>query len=190
MKHLLLILLSTVALCACEPTVENPPQEKPPRPENALSTLTEDLQLNFGDATTLVYADCFGDYYTTGLYMWQLYFMEFESKEQLCIEIMVEPNGLVIPTGTFTATSNIFQKNGMLRGIIDEDEGEKYDAYSWYMKLNSSGKAADKAPIAEGSVTIVANDDDTYTATFMLKDDALNNITGSFTSQFIVEDFR
>ncbi len=187
MKQLFTILLSAVALCACDPAIDAPNNEKPPRPENALSTLTEDLQLNFNENATLVYADCFGDYYKTGLYMWQLYFMEFESKEQLCIEVMVEPNDLVVPTGTFTATSNLYQKNGMLQGIID-DEG--YDAYSWYTRINSLSQILARAPIAEGSVTIVANDDGTHTATFALKDDALNNITGSYTGAFIVEDFR
>ena len=186
MKRLFLILLSAVALCACDPTFENPQKEKEPRPENALSTLTEDLQLVFGEATTLVYADCFGDYYKTGLDMWQLYFMEFGSKEQLCIELMVEPNDLVVPTGTFHATSDL-KKSGMLRGIIDEDG---YDAYSWYLHLNSSGKVANKAPVAEGSITITANDDGSHTAIFALQDDAFNNITGSYTGAFLVEDFR
>ena len=196
MKRLFALLLSTVALCACNPTFENPPHEEPQqpeppqRPENAISTLTEDIEVNFDADTSLCYADCFGDYYKTGLDMWQLYFLEFETKELLLIEVMVKPNDLVVPTGTFTATSDIYKAGGMLKGVIDEEEGMSYEAYSWYMRLNSSGKVADKAPIAEGSVTITANDDGTHTATFELKDDAFNNITGSYTGAFIVEDFR
>ena len=187
MKRLFLILLSAVALCACNPTIENPPHEEPPRPENALSTLTEDLQLNFGDATTLVYADCFGDYYKTGLDMWQIYFLEFETKEQLLIEVMVNPNELTVPTGTFHATSDIYKANGMLKGIIDE---ENYMSYSWYLRTSKSSAMVTTAPIAEGSITITDNGDGTHTATFNLKDDAYNNITGSYTGVFIVEDFR
>ena len=182
MKQLFTILLSAVVLWACSPTIE-----QPTRPENAISTLTEDLELVFSVDNTLVYADCYGDYYRTGLDMWQFYFMEFTSKEMLCIEVMVEPNDLVVPTGTFTATSNAFHANGMLRGVVDE---EGYDAYSWYTRINSLSQILARAPIAEGSVTIVANDDGTHTATFALKDDALNNITGSYTGAFIVEDFR
>lgn len=187
MKQLLLFLFSVFALCACNPTIDNPSNEKPTRPENALSTLTEDLTLSFGDDTSLVYADCFGDYYDTGLYMWQFYFMEFEKKEQLCIEVMVSSTELVIPTGTFTATSNIFQADGMLRGVVDEDN---YDAYSWYTRLATPNMAAAKAPIAEGSMTITANDDGTHTTTFNLFDDADNKITGQCTNRIIVEDFR
>ena len=185
MKKLLLILLSAVALCACNPTSENPPHEKPPRPENAISTLTEDLELHFGDATTLVYADCYSDWYKTGLYMWQLYFMEFERKEQLCIELIVESNELAVPTGTFTLTPDL-HKSGILQGITEDG----FDDRSWYMRLNSSGKVGDKAPIAGGKVTITANTDGTHTATFALEDDALNKITGSYTGIMIVEDFR
>lgn len=184
----LLILLSLFAFLACNPTPDAPNnEESPQRPENAISTLTEDLELVFSADNTLVYADCYGDYYKTGLDMWQFYFMEFTSKEMLCIEVMVEPNDLVVPAGTFTATSNAFHANGMLRGVVDEDG---YDAYSWYTRTNALGQILARAPIAEGSVTIVANDDGTHTATFALKDDALNNITGSCTGVIIVEDFR
>ena len=187
MKQLLLFLFSVFALCACNPTIDNPSNEKPTRPENALSTLTEDLVVNFGESSSLCYADCFGDYYRTGLYMWQFYFMEFNTKESLCIEVMVEPNDLTIPTGTFEATSDIYKKNGMLCGIIDEDG---YQAYSWYIRLAKGEVPAASAPIAKGKVTITDNGDGTHTATFALEDDAYNKISGSYTGVFIVEDFR
>ena len=187
MKRLFTILLSAVALCACNPTIENPPYEEPPRPDNAISTLTEDIEVKFDAATSLCYADCFGDYYKTGLDMWQIYFMEFNTKEMLCLEVMVEPNDLIVPTGTFTATSDLYKENGMVRGIVDE---ENYEAFSWYTRTNSLGQILGKAPIVDGSVTITANDDGTHTAIFTLKDDAFNNIPGSYTGVFIVEDFR
>ena len=119
--------------------------------------------------------------------MWQFYFMEFNTKESLCIEVMVNPNDLTVPTGTFQATSDIHKANGMLRGIIDEDN---YQAYSWYIRLAKGNVSAASAPISDGSVTITDNGDGTHTATFNLKDDAFNNITGSYTGVFIVEDFR
>lgn len=191
MKRLLLFLFSVFALCACNPTFENPPKEEvpeiPQRPENAISTLTENVEVQFDASSSLCYADCFGDYYRTGLYMWQFYFMEFNTKESLCIEVMVNPNDLTVPTGTFQATSDIHKANGMLRGIIDEDG---YQAYSWYIRLAKGNVSAASAPIGDGSVTITDNGDGTHTATFNLKDDALNNITGSYTGAFIVEDFR
>ena len=193
MKRLFALLLSTVALCACNPTFENPPHEEPQqpeppqRPENAISTLTEDIEVNFDADTSLCYADCFGDYYKTGLDMWQLYFLEFETKEQLLIEVMVKPNDLTIPTGTFHATSDLYKANGMLNGIVD-DEG--YMSYSWYLRTSKVGTMVTTAPIANGSVTITDNGDGTHTATFDLEDDALNKISGGFTGKMIVEDFR
>ena len=191
MKQLLLFLFSVFALCACDPTFENPPKEElpeePERPENALSTLTEDIEVELNANSSLCYADCFGDYYRTGLDMWQLYFMDFDSKEQLLIEVMVNPNDLTVPTGTFHATSDIYKAGGMLCGIIDEDN---YQAYSWYIRLAKGNNPAASAPIAEGAVTITDNGDGTHTATFNLKDDAYNNITGCYTGVFIVEDFR
>ena len=187
MKQLLLFLFSIFALCACDSTFENPSNEKPPRPENAISTLTEDIEVKFDPNATLCYADCFGDYYRTGLYMWQLYFLEFNTKEQLLIEVMVKPNDLVVPTGPFTATSDIYKAGGMLKGIIDEED---YMSYSWYLRISKSGAMVTTAPIAKGSVTITDNGDGTHTATFNLEDDAFNKIEGSYTGVFIVEDFR
>ena len=190
----LLILLSLFAFLACNPAPdapnnEDPPQqpEEPQRPENAISTLTGDLEVNFDAGTSLCYADCFGDYYKTGLDMWQFYFMEFETKELLLIEVMVNPNELTVPTGTFHATSDIYKAGGMLKGIIDEDN---HQAYSWYLRTSKSGAMLTTAPIAKGSVTITANDDGTHTATFDLEDDAYNKISGNFTGVMIVEDFR
>jgi hypothetical protein len=180
-------------LCACDPTIENPtheetpPPELPQRPENAISTLTGDIEVNFDADTSLCYADCFGDYYKTGLDMWQLYFLEFETKEQLLIEVMVNPNDLTVPTGTFHATSDIHKAGGMLKGIID-DEG--YMSYSWYLRTSKVGTMVTTAPIAKGSVTVTDNGDGTHTATFNLEDDAFNKISGSFTGKMIVEDFR
>ena len=193
MKQLFTILLSAVVLWACNPTPDAPNNEEPPRPEqpqrpeNAISTLTEDIEVKFDANASLCYADCFGDYYHTGLDMWQFYFMEFNTKEQLLIEVMVNPNDLTIPTGTFHATSDIYKAGGMLKGIIDEDN---YLAYSWYIRLAKSGSSAVEAPIGGGTVTITANEDGTHTAIFALQDDALNNITGSYTGTMIVEDFR
>lgn len=187
MKRLLLVLCTLVAMCSCKSHNTNGEGNEPQRPENALSTLTEDLTLGFGDDTSLVYADCFGDYYDTGLYMWQFYFMEFEKKEQLCIEVMVSSTELVIPTGTFTATNNIFQENGLLRGVVDE---ENYDAYSWYTRFATTNMEAAKAPITAGTMTIIANEDGTHTATFNLLDDAQNKVIGGCTNSIIIEDFR
>lgn len=179
-------------LVACEKpnNVDNGTEGTTPEPvvpENAISTLTEDVTVHFTADSSLCFADCFGDYYRTGLYMWQFYFMDFTTKEQLCIEVMVQPNGLEVPTGTFAATANISQSNGMLLGAIDEDG---YKVYSWYIRLASDAYTDASAPIAEGSMTITANADGTYTATFDLRDDAGNSIKGDYLGMPIPEDFR
>lgn len=174
-------------------TPENPDPETPETPEtpeepsDALSTLKGDTEVIFPDECSLSYADCFGDYYKTGHYMWGFYFMNFTSKEQIYIEIMHPVHEYVIPEGSFTASSNIYAENVFLTGDVDF---EGYNIYSWYTALETAEHPAATAPIVEGVVTISANEDGTYRATFDLKDDAGNRITSVYDDRMILEDFR
>lgn len=84
-----------------EPNPEVPENPEPdPKPDDAISTLEGDIEVVFPDECSLAYADCFGDYYSTGSYMWGFYFMNFTSKEQIYIEIMHPVHDLIIPEGT------------------------------------------------------------------------------------------
>lgn len=166
---------------------ENPEPEPEPKPEDAISTLEGDIEVMFPDECSLSYADCFGDYYSTGSYMWGFYFMNFTSKEQIYIEVMHPVHDLIIPEGTFTASSNIYAENVFITGDYDF---EGYQVYSWYIALETDEHPAAIAPIKEGTVTIRANEDGTYRATFDLKDDAHNHITSTYDDRMVIEDFR
>lgn len=165
---------------------ENPDPEEP-RPEDAISTLEGDIEVEFPDECSLSYADCFGDYYSTGTYMWGFYFMNFTSKEQIYIEIMHPVHEYVIPEGTFTPSTNIYAESVFLKG---DKDFEGYNVYSWYTALETDEHPAATAPIVDGVVTISANEDGTYRATFDLKDDAGNSITAIYDDRMIIEDFR
>lgn len=170
-----------------EPTPDNPEPEPEPKPGDAISTLEGDIEVMFPEECSLSYADCFGDYYSTGNYMWGFYFMNFTSKEQIYIEVMHPVDDLIIPEGTFTASSNISAENVFITGDYDSDG---YLVYSWYIALETEDHPAAIAPIKEGTVTISANEDGTYRATFDLKDDTHNRITSTYNGRMVIEDFR
>lgn len=170
-----------------EPTPDNPEPEPEPKPGDTISTLEGDIEVMFPEECSLSYADCFGDYYSTGNYMWGFYFMNFTSKEQIYIEVMHPVHDLIIPEGTFTASSNISAENVFITGDYDSDG---YLVYSWYIALETEDHPAAIAPIKEGTVTISANEDGTYRATFDLKDDAHNRITSTYDGRMVIEDLR
>lgn len=103
--------VSLLLAAACDPiedqkVPESP--EEPEEPEDALSTLEGDLEMVWYEESSIMFADCFGDYYKTGCYMWGLYFMEFTTKMQLYVEIMCEPQEeeeLEVPVGEFMASA-------------------------------------------------------------------------------------
>lgn len=176
---------------APQPTPEVPetPQEPetPIFPENPLSTLEGDIKVVFSSDSSLCYADCFGDYYHTGNYMWGIYFQQYTTKEQLYIEIMHPKHIYEIPLGTYTASDNINDSKVLINGGFDEDG---YQAYSWYTRLTSNDHSGATAPIFGGSVTIEDIGDGLHKATFDLIDDKGNKITGSYEGAMILEDFR
>ena len=184
-------------LFACKPELQNSPIPNTPKepetpeptifPENPLSTLEEDIEVVFSEDNSLCYADCFGDYYHTGNYMWGIYFQQYTSKEQIYIEIMHPEHIYEIPLGYYTTSDNIYAANTLIKGGFDEDG---YQAYSWYTRLKTNERSSATAPIFSGSVYIEAIGDELYIATFNLVDDRGNKITGSYEGRIMVEDFR
>lgn len=194
MKKLLLLACCGLLLSACSSEKQDPESDETPDaavpvlPEGErLSTLDEDLEIIFGAETTACYADCFGDYYHTGLYMWGFYFQEYSTKEQLYIEIMHPAFSIVAPTGSYVASSDPAEEAVMLRGVIDEDG---YQAYSWYLQIDASGKVVEQAPISGGTFTLRSLEDERYEARFDLQDDGGHRIFGTFTGPLWIEDFR
>lgn len=213
MKKLLYLFIALVLLAGCTPekpsaddngenqeqpqdpnTPEDPQEpeapEEPEFPDNPLSQLTGDVELVWDPANTLVYADCYGDCYNTGLYCWGMFFMEFNSNFMLYVEILTASQELEVPIGIFKATDDLQEEGGMLIGKIETDVDGQFMAYSWFTQLETSTSPAATAPIYLGTTEIEANSDGTFTATFDLIDDAGNNLDGTFCGEMIIEDFR
>lgn len=212
MKRILSIMVALLVIGACDPDIvplpDDPQPEQPvptpdpdpdpepepepePEPNNPLSTLKGDIEVVFSADSSLAYADCFGDYYSTGLYMWGFYFMEFTAKVQLYIEVMCQSNELEIPTGVFSATDDKACDGALLIGCVEEDVDGLYNAYSWYTQLATESQEAATAPIVDGVMNISYDEaSDTYSVTLDLKDDADNSITARYEHRIILEDFR
>lgn len=170
-----------------QPTPEEPTPEEPQLPENPLSTLEGDVEIQFSADDSLSYADCFGNYYDTNSYMWGLYFQNYTSKEQIYIEIMDQDYLFEIPLGTYTASDDIYSTEVLIKGGFDVDG---YSAYSWYTRLETESQSAATAPIFGGSITIEEADEDVFKVTFDLIDDRANKIYGVYEGRMILEDFR
>lgn len=170
-----------------EPIPEQPTPEEPQLPENPLSTLEGDVEVQFSADDSLSYADCFGNYYDTNSYMWGLYFQNYTSKEQIYIEIMDQDYLFEIPLGTYTASDDIYSTEVLIKGGFDVDG---YSAYSWYTRLETESQSAATAPIFGGSITIEEAGEEQYKVTFDLIDDRGNKITGSYDGRMVLEDFR
>lgn len=170
-----------------QPTPEEPTPEEPQLPENPLSTLEGDVEVQFSADDSLSYADCFGNYYDTNSYMWGLYFQNYTSKEQIYIEIMDQDYLFEIPLGTYTASDDIYSTEVLIKGGFDVDG---YSAYSWYTRLETESQSAATAPIFGGSITIEEAGEDAFKVTFDLIDDRANKIYGVYEGRMILEDFR
>lgn len=170
-----------------QPTPEEPTPEEPQLPENPLSTLDGDVEVQFSADDSLSYADCFGNYYDTNSYMWGLYFQNYTSKEQIYIEIMDQDYLFEIPLGTYTASDDIYSTEVLIKGGFDIDG---YSAYSWYTRLETESQSAATAPIFGGSITIEEAGEDAFKVTFDLIDDRANKIYGVYEGRMILEDFR
>jgi hypothetical protein len=170
-----------------QPTPEEPTPEEPQLPENPLSTLEGDVEVQFSADDSLSYADCFGNYYNTNSYMWGLYFQNYTSKEQIYIEIMDQDYLFEIPLGTYTASDDIYSTEVLIKGGFDVDG---YSAYSWYTRLETESQSAATAPIFGGSITIEEAGEDAFKVTFDLIDDRANKIYGIYEGRMILEDFR
>lgn len=170
-----------------QPTPEQPTPDEPQLPENPLSTLEGDVEVQFSADDSLSYADCFGNYYDTNSYMWGLYFQNYTSKEQIYIEIMDQDYLFEIPLGTYTASDDIYSTEVLIKGGFDVDG---YSAYSWYTRLETESQSAATAPIFGGSITIEEMGEDAFKVTFDLIDDRANKIYGVYEGRMILEDFR
>lgn len=189
-KFLILLLsLAAISLSACSEHGDGENGQTP----NYLSTLDKDKEVVFDVAQA--WADCFGDYYKTGYYMWSIYLQAYDTREQIYVEFLTSSTELVVPTGKFTvAAIDRLCDHAIIPGMMTEEEGEQFQTFSWFIKIDPSSTVVpvyiEQAPIVGGEMTITEVSEGLYDFTFDFKDDADNRIYGTYKGGAVVEDFR
>ncbi len=157
-------------------------------PENdPNTTLPGDYELNLTDAKAV--ASYYGDYYGCGLDNWILKLTPTSGTDGFQLEYFGDGTGLFdegLPTGTFTAGTD----PGQGKFVIGYLEG--YNMYgTWFIGgYDNYGSATQYAPAMDGTVTVTRNQDNTYTLSVDLYDDAFdpNNFTGTWTGEVSIID--
>ena len=146
---------------------------------STLSTLTSDIEVNGTDWTHL--AEYYGDYYTADTDNWfvEIYEDPFTGNGgYLLLDLLADPSNDNW-AGTYTAPDNSlnFKNKFMLGGV----EGG-YMTGCWYAELADGSIAGAMAPIVGGTITIIDNNNDSFTIVLDCVDDKGYKITGSVTA--------
>jgi hypothetical protein len=137
------------------------------------STLTEDLDVLFERPT--IYASNWGDYNAVGKDFWRIYLDDDADYQEIMLMLHAEP-GMTFPVGTYPISGDI-SNSVALYGYAD---GSKNPSGCWYLAFNEGWKEAiDLAALKSGSVTIVDNNDGTYTVSVNAKDILDNTISAT-----------
>ena len=137
------------------------------------STLTEDLDVLFERPT--IYASNWGDYNVVGKDFWRIYLDDDADYQEIMLMLHAEP-GMTFPVGTYPISGDI-SNSVALYGYAD---GSKNPSGCWYLKFNEGWEmATDLAALKSGSVTIVDNNDGTYTVSVNAKDILGNTISAT-----------
>lgn len=146
-----------------------------------LSTLSGDVNLSLSGAT--VSASYYGDYFTDDSDNWTVRIYEDANRLNgifIQLELLADPN-----RGDWQYLYNALQDNSLsnpeeyidtyIKGYISDNN----IAGSWYAVLKNGGIDYQMAPIMDGSVDIVLNEDGTTSFTFDCVDDAGHKIKGT-----------
>lgn len=160
-------------------SVDNAPLFKGSGFAGEFSSLTGDLELPFEEPG--YYAESLGDYYVVGKNDWYLYLDDYANGHVLMLEVLT-PMDDELPVGDFAVSSDLSLDRMVLPGFV----GGYGDAlWSWYAYYDENGyDVLEKAPIVSGTLSIIDNGDDTYTAVCDFVDDLGNRITGECTGCF------
>lgn len=146
---------------------------------STLSTLTSDIEVNGTDWTHL--AQYYGDYYTADTDNWfvEIYEDPFTGNGgYLLLDLLADPSNDNW-AGTYTAPDNSlnFKNKFMLGGVEDG-----YMTGCWYAELAEGSIAGAMAPIVGGTITVIDNNNDSFTIVLDCVDDKGYKITGSVTA--------
>lgn len=152
--------------------------------EEYLSTLSEDVNLNITNA--IVSANYYGDYYTSDSDNWTIRLYEDTERMNglfIQLELLTDPTA-----DSWQLNYNALQDSSLsnpedyintyIKGYIQDNN----IAGSWYAVLKDGAINYQMAPIMDGSIDIVLNEDGSNIFTFNCVDDAGYKITGSVIS--------
>lgn len=151
--------------------------------EDYLSTLSGDVELNLARAT--ISANYYGDWYTADSDNWTVRIYEdaeYMNGVFIQLELLADP-----AADSWAAHYDALQDNSLsnpedyiytyIKGYLAEGQ----IAGSWYAILANGAIDYYMAPIMDGEVDVVVNDDGTKRITFNCTDDAGHKITGRAT---------
>lgn len=149
---------------------------------DSYSTLTGDVNCNLSYHT--IYAENYGDWYEVGYDNWLVMIDPSTGVgDYVMFDLLAASTGTDNFLGTYTISDSLGKGTGVV-GYID-DYG--YMAGCWYYRSEDGENISSYAPMVDGWIEVVGNDDGTITVEFDAWDDAGYNITGSWTGTWTPE---
>ena len=140
------------------------------------STLTEDWYCNLSNH--IISAENYGDWYELGYDNW---FVMIDPSTGVGDYVMFDLLAASTGTDNFLGTYTISDSYGKATGVSGYLYGGYYMAGCWYYRCEDAENISSFAPMVDGWIEVVGNDDGTITIEFDAWDDADYNITGSWT---------
>lgn len=143
------------------------------------STLTEDWYCNLSDH--VVVTENYGDWYEVGCDNWMVMIKPSTGVGDYILLDLLSGDGDLF--GTYTVSDSYAQGTGV-PGYFD---AWGYLAGCWYYRSEDAENISSYAPMVDGWIDIVNNEDGTITVEFDVWDDADYNITGKWTGAWSAE---
>ena len=144
------------------------------------TSLVNDLNLAYTQPD--IYAINWGDYFIINKNYWTLYFDDLATGDDVVLEIIADKSK-GFPVGVYETSNDLSRDEMVVPGYADQYSEAMF---SWYLKWRGDDVVS-AAPLVRGSVTIVDNGDESYTATLSFTDDIGNAITGVCTAVPYIE---
>ena len=141
------------------------------------STLEGDLEIEFSECSIILLN--FDDYYVVGKNNWLLNIMDDATGDCLTFELLA-PMDDTLPIGIFPVSNDLNNKQMALPGYVDASD----TVWSWYLFYSDYTTVTSSAPIVDGEIEIIDNNDDTLTVVIDVVDDIENRITGTATATY------
>lgn len=139
----------------------------------SVTTLTGDLNVPFTGESE-IYADPYGDYLVIGKNLWFLYVDDYDSGDEFCFWLLVDPAKASI-AGTYTISSDLTQECALVGYPCAYTYGL---VGSWWMHLENWEPDA-MAALVSGSIVLTEGEDGMGTVVVNAIDDLGHKVTGT-----------